>query len=234
MLGLYSRDIMLLNLGDLRAVRPNSFWTPETERFLEEITARGDNAESLEYHLDRSSAKDLLSKAIQNYLAYHGTAPSEVFIHGRARFDDEEWRGFCEAARELGLQTKVVGVTIRETSSLKLYRDVPGKSTYGVLRGTNYRVNGHEGYLWTRGFVPRLQTSTSLEVPNPLQVQISHGQSDISTILSDILSLTKVNYNACVLGDGIPVTLRFSNDVGKVLTALPNLDHVPLPFKYYI
>jgi hypothetical protein len=38
------------------------------------------------------------------------------------------------------------------------------------------------------------------------------------TILTAIMGLTKINYNACNYGDGVPVTVRFADKVGDVLT----------------
>lgn len=55
------------------------------------------------------------------------------------------------------------------------------------------------------------------------------------TVMKDVLALTKVNFNACLYGDGLPVTLRFADRVGQVLTAIPqDRDAPPLPFKHYI
>lgn len=51
----------------------------------------------------------------------------------------------------------------------------------------------------------------------------------------DVLSLTKLNYNTCIYGDGLPVTLRFADQIGEILTAGPmDSDLPPLPFRYYI
>ena len=78
-------------------------------------------------------------------------------------------------------------------------------------------------------------TSTTLEVPNPLYIEISKGKADIKKVLSDVLALTKLNYNACIYGDGIPVTLRFADAVGEILTVGPLQSKVPpLSFRYYI
>ena len=74
-----------------------------------------------------------------------------------------------------------------------------------------------------------------MEVPNPLYIEISKGSADIKIVLEDILSLTKLNYNACVYGDGVPVTLRFADAIGEILTAAPLSNRTPpLSFKYYI
>ncbi len=90
-------------------------------------------------------------------------------------------------------------------------------------------------YLWTKGFVPRLQTYAGREVPNPLSIEISRGEADIEQVMADVLALTKLNYNTCIYGDGVPVTLRFADAVGEILTAAPRRNELPpLPFRYYI
>lgn len=142
-------------------------------------------------------------------------------------FDDEEWEGFESAA--FG-KTKVVGVKIRDDNTFKIYRDY----SYCVPRGTMLKLTDKQGYLWTRGFIPRLQTQLGLEVPNPLHIEITRGEMDFRTVCKDILSLTKLNYNACIFADGKPVTLRFANNIGEVLTAGKNLKTEVLTFKHYI
>ena len=48
------------------------------------------------YHLSASAAEELLGKAIADYKLKRGVPPEEIFIHGRTRFDDEEWKGFAK------------------------------------------------------------------------------------------------------------------------------------------
>jgi hypothetical protein len=74
------------------------------------------------------------------------------------------------------------------------------------------------------------------EVPNPLYLEITKGKSEIKQVLQDILALTKLNYNACIYADGKPVTLRFADNIGDILTAAPlqRNEVPPLSFKYYI
>jgi hypothetical protein len=63
---------------------------------------------------------------------------------------------------------------------------------------------------------------------------VCRGTANINIILTDILALTKLNYNACIFADGLPVTLKFADAVGEILTAGPVEDIPPLPFKHYI
>jgi hypothetical protein len=183
-----------------------------------------------DFHLSTQAAHDLIAMAVKSYKNRRPDKrpPDELFIHGRTNFDDYEWEGFSSAVPS---QTRIVGVKIRDDASLKLYRfgDSP------VLRGTAYIRNARTATLWTRGWTPRLATYPGLEVPNPLTVEIAHGDAPIETVLNDIMALTKLNYNACLFADGAPITLKFANAVGEVLTAGPSPSGgAPLPFMYYI
>lgn len=186
------------------------------------------NDETKEYHLNKSKAKELISLTIDTYFRKEGEYPKELFIHARTRFNKEEWAGFTSAVPKT---TNLVGITINDRKALKLYRL---DSNFPMLRGLAHVESERAGYLWTKGYVPRLQTSLSLEVPNALFVEISKGDADIVTVLTDILALTKLNYNSCIYGDGIPVTLRFADAIGEILTASPTISTPPLAFKYYI
>ena len=188
------------------------------------------NTDTGDFHLSRRAAHDLIQMAIKSFMDRRPDRqpPGELFIHGKTTFNDEEWAGFREAAPS---QKSIVGVKIRDDSSLKLYRsgDTP------VLRGTAFVRNARNAALWTRGWTPRLGTYPGLEVPNPLSVEICRGDAPIETVLNDIMALTKLNYNACLFADGSPITLKFANAVGEVLTAGPMPSGgAPLPFMYYI
>lgn len=185
------------------------------------------SATNKECHLPKAKAREIVEMVVRAYKDRHGEEPSELFIHARHRFSDDEWAGFSEA---VGAETKLVGIRIQQTQELKLFRT--GRSP--VLRGTAYQVSERLSYLWTLGFIPDLQTYPGREVPNPLMIEITRGEAPMLDVLGDILGLTKLNFNACIYGDGVPVTLRFASDVGEILTAAPLGDLPPLPFKHYI
>ena len=92
----------------------------------------------------------------------------------------------------------------------------------------------NKAFLWTKGFIPRLKTQMGLETPNPIDIQITRGKADLEIVCKDILSLTKLNYNACIYGDGLPVTLKFADSIGEILTAGKDVKAGVLQFKYYI
>jgi hypothetical protein len=168
-----------------------------------------------------------MNLVVKAYKDVHGQPPRELFIHGQIWFEADEWAGFSSTVPDC---TKLVGVRIRRQNEIKLYR-------YGskpVLRGTAIIVSDRKAYLWTAGFTPRLETYPGREVPNPLAVDIVKGDAVLEQVLSDLMALTKLNFNSAGFSDGLPVTLRFADLVGEILTAGPNEATAPLPFKFYI
>ena len=192
-------------------------------------------SESEEYHLSEEKAGELMQLVVENYRSAHGGTPTELFIHGQTRFSDAEWLGFQKAAVQSG--AALSGIRIRRSTDSRLYR---AEGSTPVLRGVALVMSSKKGLLWSRGYVPRLQTYPGWEVPAPIEVEICRGDADIDRVLADVLGLTKLNYNACIYGDGMPVTLRFAHAVGEVLTSIPRTqgkrpeDYRPLPFRYYI
>jgi hypothetical protein len=187
------------------------------------------SAKREDFHLNKETAKEIINKAVEAYKITFGKNknPKEIFIHGKAFLNDEEWSGFSSVAN-LGIN--VVGVRIGP-ANLRVFR--PGR--FPVLRGLALVESKSKAYLWSTGFIPRLNTYPHQGVPYPLEIEVCKGEAEILTVLRDILSLTKLNYNACHFADGKPITLQFADKIGDILTAAPiEKDKAPLPFKFYI
>jgi hypothetical protein len=186
------------------------------------------NPNTKEYHLTKESAKELVSKAIESFKKENqSNLPDEIFIHGKTYFNDEEWDGFMDAVQG---KIKLNGIRIRNEKIFKLFRS----QNYPVLRGIAFIQHSRSAFLWTKGFIPRIQSVLGLETPNPLSIQIVRGNANISDVCKDIMALTKLNYNSCIFCDGNPVTLKFADTIGEILTAGPNENLEILPFMYYI
>jgi hypothetical protein len=179
-------------------------------------------------HLSREAAKKLLSGVLQTYEQLHGKELTEVFLHCRSTIDNEEWQGFREACPE---NVSLVGIRVApERRGLRGYR----AGTRPVVRGTFWPLSARVGYLWASGFKPALRTYDGFDVPEPLRIEIQHGHADLQQVARDIFGLTKLNYNACKLGESQPVTVHFSDAVGEILVANQGTSHFLPQFKYYV
>ena len=217
---------------------PNDHACCAAQMFLSEgdgVVFRGANGpwktSDFEYHLQPAAAADLIAKVLETYKDKHGSYPKELFIHGQSSFNDAEWNAFQQA---VPTETNLTGVRIRATrGETKLFRD----GDYPVLRGTALVLDEKNAYLWTTGYVPQLDTYIGPETPNPLLITVLRSKNafpELASVLKDIIGLTKINYNSCNFNDGLPVTVRFANMVGEVLTmgSAKNADRQP--FKYYV
>jgi len=187
------------------------------------------HADTKQFHLDADAAEDLTKMVVKEYSDRHdNTPPSELFIHATSSFTEDEWKGF---AAGVGASTRIVGVQISDAyDDIKLFRT----GDYPAIRGTALILGSNSAFLWTSGYVPRLDTYMGPETPNPLFVRVQHGECPLETVLSDILGLTKINFNSCLFNDRLPVTIKIANAVGDVLIAAPIDSERRLPFKFYI
>jgi hypothetical protein len=181
-----------------------------------------------QFHLSRKAAESLLSGVVETYNTLEGKPLKEIFLHARSAIDAEEFAGYSDACP---FDASLTGIRVRsEWNGLKLFRE----GTRPVVRGSYWILNDRVAYLWASGFKDRIGTYDGWETPNPLRIDVQHGDGDIRQIVADILGLTKLNYNACRLGEGRPVTVGFSDSVGEILVSNPGVSSCKPNFKYYI
>jgi hypothetical protein len=94
---------------------------------------------------------------------------------------------------------------------------VRGTSYYPPLRGTLLSLCDEEHLLYTHGSVPYYKTYPGLHVPRPLGIRSCVASRSIESIASEILSLTKLNWNRARLDSRLPITLLTAQRVGEIL-----------------
>lgn len=181
-----------------------------------------------QYHLSKKAARNLLKGILKTYEDLEGKKLREIFLHSRSSIGELEYIGYKKACPP---GVKLVGVNVKlERGGMKLFRN--GRKP--ILRGTFWKWNENRTYLWASGFKPRLGTYDGWETPVPLKIELQHGKANVEQIAYDIFCLTKLNYNACKLGDSEPVTIMFSDAVGEILVSNPIVKDRSPNFKFYI
>lgn len=196
--------------------------------------------EKREFHLTPKKAEELLAGTLKTYYNQGGSPLREIFLHSRSGIEHGEFEGFKSACPT---GTKIVGIRVRsDKTGVRLFRHddhpkVAERGRFPVLRGVFWQRSARHGLLFTNGFKPRIATYDGFEVPRPLEISLQHGDDDLVSIAKEIFGLTKVNYNTCQLGEGQPITVKYSDRVGEILLA--NSEVVDRTtwrhnFKYYI
>ena len=182
-----------------------------------------------QFKLTRKAATNLLKGTLKTYQQLGDKGLKEIFLHSRSTISNDEFAGYLDACPP-NVQLNGIRVRPERRNGFQLYRS----QKMPVLRGSFLKISSDTGFLWASGFKPRLATYDGWETPVPLRIDIQHGNASIERVAQDIFGLTKLNYNACRLGESQPVTVKFSDAVGEILISNPNVSDFRNNFKFYI
>ncbi len=200
--------------GDGLVLRGNSF--------------RWDRSQGPSPHLPEDLAEQLLTDAIAKYTNHsHGIPPTRLVLHKSSRFEDAERRGFEKAISGAIPQWDFVAMEKRGIQFLR-------QGDRAALRGTWVRLEEGDYILYTRGYIPFLRIYPGMRVPQPLEIIEHIGKSPADFILTEILALTKMNWNSADFSCEEPITLNFSRRVGEILALIPKGAPMREEYRYYM
>jgi len=177
-------------------------------------------------HLSKQLANQLVGSALKRYQDEMKQVPTRVVIHKTSKFWPEEREGFEEALEGVYQYDLLALNTVSDT---RVLRD----GQYPILRGTQVKI-GEQHLLYTTGYIPALNAYPHGHVPSPILVFEHIGDTDIDSLLKEVLLLTKMNWNSSAFACSMPITLQFSRLVGEIMNEIPP-DREPLTqFKYYM
>lgn len=164
-------------------------------------------------HLGKEAAQELLSRALTLYRQhYRDNPPTRVVVHKTSRFWPEELEGFKAGLTDIH-SYDFLALERRGIRFLRLGHEPPIRGTVVQLAKRNYLV-------YTHGYVPFLRAYPGMRIPNPLEVVEHWGDSSADKVCSELLALTKLNWNTCSYGSGDPITIAFSKQVARILTEI--------------
>lgn len=179
-------------------------------------------------YLTEDQAELLLERALQEYKIALGTSPGRLVMHKTSKYNSTELDGFKAAADKLQVGS-VDFITILD-STMRLTRD----GEYPPYRGTHVELDEQTHLLYTRGFVKHYGTYPGLYVPQPLEIRIVEADESPGVICSEILSLTKMNWNSTQFDGKFPITIECARNVGKILKYLDEHDQPQISYSFYM
>ena len=176
-------------------------------------------------HLSEEQAHNLAKTILAEYVTRTGGTPVRVVMHKTTYFDDAELAGIRAALSNI----PVVDLVTLVPSALRLLR----LGIYPPKVGTLCTVNNTKSFLFTSGFVPELGTYPGPHVPQPFEVRIQLGDSDINAA-QDVINLTRMNWNTAEIRGKWPVTLSFARRVGGILDEFRGTEPNESSFRYFV
>jgi hypothetical protein len=178
--------------------------------------------------MTQDDARQLIADALTAYKHHHKHYPARVIVLKTSQFREEEADGIFEALDETGAELRDL-VWVQESYSVKVLRD----GNYPVMRGTFVELDG-KGLLYTNGSIPYYGTYPGMYDPKPLLLCPYKGSdSTIAQIASEVLALTKVNWNSTQMNQKLPIPIRAARAVGEILKYVSG-DKVSTDYARYI
>jgi hypothetical protein len=181
-------------------------------------------------HLSSFDAGALLSNAIATYRKEHKTSPARVVVHKTSALTADELDGFVGATRLHNIE--VVDLVSVRRSFTRLFRE----GTYVPLRGTLFHLAREIGVIYLRGSVNFFESYPGLYVPRPLELALSKSDATVLQIATEMMGLSKLNWNNTQFDGGEPITVRAARRVGDILKCLPTDDDgtIQSSFRFYM
>ena len=179
-------------------------------------------------HLIEADARKLLGHALKKYREEHRHLPARVVLHKTSIFNQAEIAGFSSAAHDQ--QIELFDFLSIAKSGMRLFRH--GK--YPPLRGTLLYLDSNNHLLYTRGSCEFYETYTGMYVPRALHLRLAVHEASAEQLASEVLALTKLNWNSTQIDGSLPITLRAARRVGEVLKYLPEQEEPRPHYRYYM
>jgi hypothetical protein len=179
-------------------------------------------------HLSERDAHKLLSHALSKYREEHRHLPARVVLHKTSTFKKAETDGFSTAVKDFNID--FYDFMSLAKSGMRLFRH----GQYPPLRGTCLSLDNANHLLYTRGSSEFYETYTGLYVPRALHFRIAAQESAASELASEILSLTKLNWNTTQIDGSLPITVRAARRVGDVLKYVPDNEEPRSHYSFYM
>ncbi len=224
-----------LGIGFYRDLDGHRLWTSTAQLFDERgkgLILRGARARTdrpgKHPYLAREDAYALVKKSLEHYHLHHRTLPARIVIMKTSRFETGEAEGFAAAIEEMGVaMTDMLWVS--EGGHAMLLRE----GDYPPLRGSFVQL-GPNGVLYTRGSVPYYGTYPGARVPRPLNLRPHECETPLHALATEVLALTKMNWNSTQFDQALPIPIRAARQVGRVLKHVSYGEREQTDYPYYM
>jgi hypothetical protein len=196
-------------------------------------------------HLSYGDAYKFGASIIDMFYRTMDEFPKRVVIHKRTFFTREEIDGLKDSLLGNGIKTvDLIEVNfeddMRYVAAKTQANGMPDIDNYALPRGTCVLLNNSEALLWTHGVVPSVENQYykfylgGRFIPGPLRIRKHFGQGDLSLIATEILGLTKMNWNSFDLYSQLPATVNSSNEIARIGRLLSKREGITYDYRYFI
>jgi len=222
-----------IGVGFYRDLSGKKLFTSTSQMFEERgkgLILRGGTAHTdrgAHPYLDRTDSYDLLRRSLKVFFGQHHHHPARLVILKTSPYQHEEADGFREAIEEANIAfSDLVWIS---KSPITMYRD----GEYPALRGTVVNLD-KQAIVFTRGSVPLYRTYPGPRMPIPLFLRPYLHDTPITDLATDVLALTKMNWNSTQFDGALPIPILAARKVGRVLKHVSLGERDAVEYRYFM
>lgn len=196
-------------------------------------------------HLSYDDAYDFGRSIINLFYESMNELPKRVVIHKKTFFTYEEKKGICDSLLENANVLNVDLVEINSEDDIKyVSSNIKNRamdiSPYAVSRGTCIQLTANSALLWVHGVIPSVKNKYLIfypggrYVPKPLRIIRHYGNSSLETLATEILGLSKMNWNSLNMYSQLPATIFSSNEIARIGRLVNNVGATEYDYRFFI
>ena len=173
--------------------------------------------------LSRDDARRVGELIRQLFFEARSALPRRVVIHKRTEFRRDEREGLLEGLAgvdEVDMIEIQVDDAFRYVNS-KLVDGHVQVDKFPVARGTVIPISDNEALLWVHGSAAAIRNNWRYyqgkrRIPAPLLIRRHAGSTDLQTLATEVLGLSKMNWNSFDLYTQVPATIETSGQIARI------------------
>jgi argonaute-like protein implicated in RNA metabolism and viral defense len=168
--------------------------------------------------------------------------PKRVVIHKRTPFTQKEITGFVDSLSSAGIKDiDMLEITYEDDFKCFAFNNNASQiDIFPVKRGLCFSINDNTMYLYTHGIAPsvinpsRRYFQGKKAIPLPLKIVKHYGNGSIAQIATEILGLSKMNWNSFGLYSKIPCTIESSNEIARIGWLLSQYEGALYEYRFFM
>jgi hypothetical protein len=168
--------------------------------------------------------------------------PKRVVIHKRTRFTKDEQDGLSQGLEGVP-NVELIEINTEESIRFLASRMQNGKpiiDKFPMPRGAAIVLGDDAALLWVHGHAPSVQNERfkyyqgKRRIPAPLLIKRYRGESDLGLVASEILGLSKMNWNHFDYYSRLPASLDSASAIAPVGMYLNHFGSAPYDYRLLI
>lgn len=198
-------------------------------------------------HMSYDDARRVAETIRQLFFESHFKLPSRVVVHKQTRYLEEERNGLLDGLSGIDavdlLEVNVDGA-LRYVSSVQKWdkerkKFIFDEDNYPVHRGTVVRLDARRALVWCHGVTDAVMPGWRYfqgkrHIPAPLLLRRYAGNTNLESLATEILGLSKMDWNSADMYSKLPATIYSSKEIARIGAKLQRFGPVSYDYRLFM